>query len=78
MIYFTYNHVHFFFRRNIIDSIDNETYLQTCRYNASDPLDQFCPIFKIGTIIKEAGEDMSIAVKVGHYLLLISLIKVYI
>ena len=41
-------------RRNIPHD-KNESYLKRCTYNPkTDPL---CPIIKLGTIVKEAGED---------------------
>lgn len=52
-------------RRNIIDSINNKTYLQTCRYKSDDPTDQFCPIFELNTIVEYAGQKYDeMAVKV--------------
>ena len=46
----------FDFRRNILDTQDKD-YLSSCRYNAHDEQDRFCPIFKLGDIVKIAGED---------------------
>jgi len=41
-------------RRNILNS-SNSSYLETCHY---DPVnDPSCPIFKLETIVKEAGEN---------------------
>ena len=52
-------------RRNILERASNKEYLQKCRYNASDPLDKFCPIFELGYIIKAANEDYDeLAIKV--------------
>ncbi|XP_068101314.1 P2X purinoceptor 4 [Hyperolius riggenbachi] len=49
-----------FSKRNILPNISS-TYLKTCQYNrVSDP---FCPIFRLGSIVEEAGEsfqDMAI------------------
>eukprot|EP00795_Rhopilema_esculentum_P015414 gene15414-6655_t len=52
-----------FARRNII-SQNNTTYLKSCNYHhESDP---FCPIFKLGTIVSDAGYDFNdIAYKGG-------------
>lgn len=54
-----------FKRRNVLEN-SNSTYLQTCIYNAEN--DPFCPVFKIGDIVKEAGENFSeVAVKGGVF-----------
>uniref|UniRef100_A0A1W7RA14 p2X purinoceptor 4 n=1 Tax=Hadrurus spadix TaxID=141984 RepID=A0A1W7RA14_9SCOR len=42
-------------RRNIIDSINNETYLQNCRYSQDEDPD--CPVFILGDIIHYVNED---------------------
>lgn len=41
-------------RRNILAHINKE-YLRTCTYNSTT--DPHCPIFRLGDMIKEAGED---------------------
>ncbi|OWF38786.1 P2X purinoceptor 4-like isoform X3 [Mizuhopecten yessoensis] len=43
-------------RRNIL-GIQNDSQLKTCRYNPSDPIYKFCPIFVLGDIVAMAGED---------------------
>ena len=55
-----------FHRRNII-SQNNTTYLKSCNYHhESDPL---CPIFKLGTIVSDAGYDFNdVAYKVMMFL----------
>src|SRR4051812_3114707 len=52
-------------RRNVLE-VTNKTYLQSCIYNKhSDP---FCPVFRIGDIVKDAGENYSeVAIKVLLY-----------
>ncbi|XP_043938842.1 P2X purinoceptor 1 isoform X2 [Protopterus annectens] len=43
-------------RRNLVESINN-TYLKTCNYNEkTDPL---CPIFRIGDLVKQTGQDFT-------------------
>ena len=49
-------------RRNILENA-NKTYLQQCIYDAEK--DPFCPIFRLGDIVKSAGENYSeVAVQV--------------
>jgi len=49
-------------RRNILQHI-NSTYLKNCTFNRKT--DPHCPIFRLGDIVTEAGEDFSvIALKV--------------
>lgn len=36
--------------RNILKR-ETRLYLQTCKYNETDPVDRFCPIFRLGTIV---------------------------
>jgi len=52
-----------FSRRNILDR-NNSTYLKNCHYHHStDPL---CPIFKLGTIVKDSGNNFdAVAYKGG-------------
>ncbi|XP_071479418.1 P2X purinoceptor 4-like [Diadema antillarum] len=52
-----------FEKRNILDTAD-KMYLRSCRYNRkTDPL---CPIFRLGTILEEAGQTFSqMAIKGG-------------
>ncbi|XP_072164107.1 P2X purinoceptor 4-like isoform X2 [Diadema setosum] len=52
-----------FEKRNILDTTD-KMYLRSCRYNRkTDPL---CPIFRLGTILEEAGQTFSqMAIKGG-------------
>ncbi|XP_070573245.1 P2X purinoceptor 4-like isoform X3 [Ptychodera flava] len=45
-----------FSKRNILES-SNETFLKECHYDSRDPDLQFCPIFRLGDIVREAGED---------------------
>ncbi|KAI0207936.1 P2X purinoceptor 4 [Lamellibrachia satsuma] len=45
-----------FKRRNILET-QNKDYLHSCRYNPDHPEDSLCPIFRLQTIIEEAGED---------------------
>ncbi|KAK7481559.1 hypothetical protein BaRGS_00027208 [Batillaria attramentaria] len=40
--------------RNII-GFDNDSQLSTCRFNASDPVNKFCPIFILDDIVNLAG-----------------------
>jgi hypothetical protein len=43
--------------------ITNQTYLQTCVYHSET--DPFCPVFRLGDIVEEAGENYAeVAVKV--------------
>ncbi|GFO41282.1 P2x purinoceptor, partial [Plakobranchus ocellatus] len=41
-------------RRNLPDDEDDE-YLSKCQYNSRSPRDKFCPIFRLETILSEAG-----------------------
>ncbi|XP_071790376.1 P2X purinoceptor 4-like [Asterias amurensis] len=43
-----------FSKRNILES-SNKTYLQICKYNSRT--DPYCPIFRLGDIVHETGED---------------------
>lgn len=43
-------------RRNVLNS-SNKTYLESCHYNPDT--DPSCPIFKLDTIVREAGENYS-------------------
>lgn len=43
-------------RRNILEN-SNQSYLQSCIYNSE--MDPFCPVFNIGDIVHEAGENFS-------------------
>ncbi|XP_077987816.1 P2X purinoceptor 4-like [Glandiceps talaboti] len=45
-----------FQKRNILDS-SNQSFLRDCRYKSSDEDLQFCPIFRLGDIVTEAGQD---------------------
>ena len=64
------DHSCLYFRRNILDS-QNKSYLTACRYNSSDPDDKLCPIFELGQIIEEAGENYNrIAIQVKMLMLL--------
>lgn len=41
------------YRRNILDSVNNETYLKSCHYSVdSDP---YCPVFQLGYIAKQSN-----------------------
>jgi len=49
-------------RRNILENA-NRTYLRQCIYDAKR--NPFCPIFRLGDIVKSAGENYSdVAIKV--------------
>lgn len=53
------------FRRNILPNITT-AYLKTCTYDAKT--DPFCPIFRLGTIVANAGhnfQDMAVEVGAG-------------
>jgi P2X purinoceptor 4 len=43
-------------RTNILES-SNQTYLSSCLYN--NETDPFCPVFRLDTIVKLAGEEYS-------------------
>uniref|UniRef100_A0A914V0W2 ATP receptor n=1 Tax=Plectus sambesii TaxID=2011161 RepID=A0A914V0W2_9BILA len=44
-------------RRNILDSVNNETYLKSCHYSAdSDP---YCPIFQLGYIAEQSNVNFA-------------------
>ncbi|XP_046391326.1 P2X purinoceptor 4-like [Ischnura elegans] len=43
------------YRRNNILDTTNSSYLQSCRFDAET--DPFCPVFRIGDIISDAGEN---------------------
>ncbi|XP_077995539.1 P2X purinoceptor 4-like isoform X3 [Glandiceps talaboti] len=45
-----------FKKRNILES-SNQTFLRECLYNANDEDLQFCPIFQLGYIVNQTGED---------------------
>ena len=59
-------------RRNIPSDRD-PSYLKKCTY---DPVkDPYCPIIKLGTIVKEAGEDYkTLAYKVNFFRIVIIII----
>lgn len=59
-------------RRNIPSDRD-PSYLKKCTY---DPVkDPYCPIIKLGTIVKEAGEDYkTLAYKVNFFMIVIIII----
>lgn len=45
-------------RRNILDKVNDEVYLKKCRYKVSAE-DRFCPIFRLGDIIEQAGANFN-------------------
>lgn len=45
------------YRRNNIVKTSNSSYLQSCYYN--EITDPFCPVFRIGDMIREAGENFT-------------------
>ena len=56
----------YFFRRNILDS-QSDDFVKKCRYNSTDKEAKYCPIFRLGTIVEEAGVNYDkLALKVGH------------
>ena len=59
-------------RRNIPSDRD-PSYLKKCTY---DPVkDPYCPIIKLGTIVKEAGQDYkTLAYKVNFFMIVIIII----
>ena len=58
----------FSFRRNILNR-NNSTYLRNCHYHRStDPL---CPIFTLGTIVKDSGCDFDALAYKVHLLVII-------
>ncbi|XP_065830397.1 P2X purinoceptor 4-like [Oscarella lobularis] len=57
-----------FHKSNVLEATSgvNISFLRNCTYNASDPQFQYCPIFRLGTILDEANEDYEpIALKGG-------------
>lgn len=45
-------------------------FLRSCRFNASDPDNKYCPIFRLNTIVEEAGADydkLALKVRLGSY-----------
>ncbi|XP_041348951.1 P2X purinoceptor 4-like isoform X2 [Gigantopelta aegis] len=51
-------------RRNILHFKDNKQ-LAKCRYSPTDPLNKFCPIFKLADIAKYAGQNYDNMTKWG-------------
>eukprot|EP00058_Branchiostoma_floridae_P020335 XP_002605825.1 hypothetical protein BRAFLDRAFT_84310 [Branchiostoma floridae] len=53
-----------FTKRNILDDYD-PGYLKNCRFNNSDPVDKYCPIIKLDTMVKEANQDFTALAEQG-------------
>lgn len=50
-------------RRNIENTVSDQTYLRTCRYHPTK--DPRCPIFRLGDIVRFAGSQYDEIAKLG-------------
>ncbi|CAH1232934.1 P2RX4 [Branchiostoma lanceolatum] len=53
-----------FTKRNILDDYD-PGYLKNCRFNNSDPVDKYCPIIRLDTMVKEANQNFTALAEQG-------------
>ena len=62
-------------RRNILNTQESD-YLSNCTYNSHDKKDRFCPIFSLGYIVEEAGENFhQMALSVSSMLFLVAFLS---
>ncbi|XP_069789417.1 P2X purinoceptor 4a isoform X2 [Narcine bancroftii] len=63
-----------FSKRNILTST-NDSYLKVCRFHPK--IDPFCPIFILGDIVREAGEDFQkLAIQAGKFNIIPTMINI--